>query len=329
MEGQRKIDPPWKDPSEKKRSFRGHVASLAVELKETRNRLASREQSSAAEAQSRMEAENRAKKMEEEVCRLRKCVDERDAQFQASSSTVDKFLKDLDNLRSQILATQASAEASAALAQSAQFQCQILSTELDFKNSLLNEHEACVNRLAEQLNHLQNDLQAKEFSQKRLKDEVLGIEHDLQAIPKGEIGKEFELSKVPEEFSPRNLEKINKILVVKDEEIVKLRDDMRIMSAHWKLVREDLESQLEQHKRDDLELKKRVVKLEFWLHEARVQTRKLQRMGEKRDETLKELKDEMRKREVAGKEKRNFWETSGFKIVVSMSMLILVLFMRR
>lgn len=332
MEKGRESDPLWKDLSEKKQSFRRHVASLAVELKETRSLLASREQLFTTEAQSRLEAEKRAKKMEEEVHRLQKSVDERDAQFQASSSTVDKIFKDLDNLRSLVSATQASADASAAVAQSAQLQCLSLSTELDSKNSLLKEHEARVNRLSEQLSHLTNDLQAKEFFQKQLRDEIGRIENDLmQAVAKGGVSKESEVSNVLEELCARNLEKVNEILRERDEEIEKLRDEIRVMSAHWELKTEDLESQLEQHRRDDMELKKRVLKLEFCLHETRVQMRKLLRMGERRDRALKELKDELatKQSKVVTKEKQNFWETSGFKIVVSMSMLILVLFSRR
>ncbi|KAL0454578.1 UNVERIFIED_CONTAM: Nuclear envelope-associated protein 2 [Sesamum latifolium] len=85
----------------------------------------------------------------------------------------------------------------------------------------------------------------------------------------------------------------------------------------------------EKHHRADQELKKKVLKLEFCLQEARSQTRKLQRMGERRDKALKELRDQLAAKQPSPppiSEKHNFWETSGFKIVVSMSMLILVMF---
>ncbi|WZZ84828.1 hypothetical protein YC2023_113407 [Brassica napus] len=46
-------------------------------------------------------------------------------------------------------------------------------------------------------------------------------------------------------------------------------------------------------------------------------------MGEKRDKAIKELRDQITGKQwnesVPG-EKPNFWDTSGFKIVVSMSM---------
>ena len=95
---------------------------------------------------------------------------------------------------------------------------------------------------------------------------------------------------------------------VKDDEIAKLKDEIKIMSAHWKLKTKELESQvklswfacvmlihaclflvvgscicfksqLEKQRRADQELKKKVLKLEFCLQEARSQTRKLQRVN--------------------------------------------------
>ena len=156
-----------------------------------------------------------------------------------------QHLKELDDLRSQLSVTQATAAASAASAQSAQLQCLALLKELDAKNSSLKDHEVHVNRLGEQLDLLQKDLQAREFSQKHLKDEVLRIEHGImQAIAKAGISKDCELRKVLDEVSPKNFEKINKLLTVKDEEIAKLRDEMRIMSAHWKIKTKELESQV-------------------------------------------------------------------------------------
>ncbi|KAH8507073.1 hypothetical protein H0E87_009583 [Populus deltoides] len=280
------------------------------------------------------EAENKAKIMEEEISRLQERMEERNGQLLASASTADKYLTELDGLRSQLAATQATADASAASAQSAQLQCLALIKELDAKNSSLKEHEERVTRLGEQLDNLQKDLQARESSQKQLKDEVTRIEHDImKAISQAGDSKDCELRKLLDEVSPKNFEKMNKLLVVKDEEITKLKDEIRVMSAHWKLKTKELESQLEKQRRADQELKKRVLKLEFCLQEARAQTRKLQRMGERRDKAIKELRDQLAAKKQAiseaNNDKQNFWETSSFKVVVSMSMLILVVFSKR
>ncbi|KAF2324076.1 hypothetical protein GH714_006502 [Hevea brasiliensis] len=265
------IDPLLKDLNEKKQSFRRNVVSLAAELKEVRSRLASQEHS--------FEAENKAKAMEEEIRSLQKRLEDRNGQLQASATTAEKYLKELDGLRSQLVATQATADASAASAQSAQLQCLSLLKELDVKNSSLKEHEDRMTRLGEQLDNLQKDLQARESSQKQLKDEVLRIEQDImQAIAKTGAGKDCELRKLLDEVSPKNFEKINKLLIVKDEEIAKLKDEIRIMSAHWKLKTKELETQ----------------------------------MGERRDKALKELREQLAtKQQSVAVESKNVLKNDG------------------
>ncbi|GFP87966.1 hypothetical protein PHJA_000940300 [Phtheirospermum japonicum] len=311
--GAREVDPLLRDLNEKKQSFRRNVVSLAAELKE--------------------EAETKAKMMEEELSRLQRNLEEKSVQLQASTSAAEIFVKELDNLRMQLTATKATADASAQSAQSAQLQCSTLVKELEEKNCSLKEHEIRVTKLGEQLDLLQKDLRSREFSQTQLKDEVLRIEHEImKALAEAGSNKHCELRKILDEVSPRNFDNINKLLLVRDQEIVKLRDEIRIMSIHWKLKTKELESQLEKHRRADQELKKKVLKLEFCLQEARAQTRKLQRMGERRDKALKELRDQLAAKQYfapLSSEKQHFWETSRFKVVVTMSMLVLVMFSKR
>ena len=56
-------------------------------------------------------------------------------------------------------------------------------------------------------------------------------------------------------------------------------------------------------------------------------------IGERRDKAIDDLRDQLaakKRSEVVGeKQEQNFWECSGFKIVASMSMLILVIFSKR
>lgn len=54
-------------------------------------------------------------------------------------------------------------------------------------------------------------------------------------------------------------------------------------------------------------------------------------MGERRDKALKELREQLAAKQggPVDSEKPNFWESPSFKIVVSMSMLILVVFSKR
>ncbi|XP_022969673.1 nuclear envelope-associated protein 2-like isoform X2 [Cucurbita maxima] len=273
--------------------------------------------------------------MEREIGRLHVELDEKDEQLKTSANTATKYLHELDGLRLQLATTQATADASAASAQSAQNQCSALLKELDEKNTSLKEHEDRVKRLGEQLDDLQKDLVARESSQKQLKDEVLRVEHEImEALAKSGVSKDCELRKILDEVSPKNVVKINRLLIAKDEEIARLRNEIKTMTAHWKLKTKELESQLEKQRRADQELKKRVLKLEFCLQEARTQTRKLQRIGERREKAIKELRDQLAGKQggassTTESEKLKFWETSGFKVMASMSMLILVVFSKR
>lgn len=55
-------------------------------------------------------------------------------------------------------------------------------------------------------------------------------------------------------------------------------------------------------------------------------------MGERRDKAIKELKDQLATKqqgEIGNIGKQNFWESPSFKVVASMSMLILVVFAKR
>lgn len=145
----------------------------------------------------------------------------------------------------QLSLTRATADASALSAQAAQMQCSALVKELEEKDFSLKEHEARVKKLAEQLDFLQKDLLAREVSQMQLKDEVSRVEHEImEALTKAGVNKDCELRKILDEVSPKNFENIYKLLTVKDQEIAKLRDEIRFMSAHWKLKTKELESQV-------------------------------------------------------------------------------------
>ena len=160
----------------------------------------------------------------------------------------EQYLQELDDLRVQLTVTQAAADASAASAQSAHLQCLTLRKDLDEKNNSIKEHEDRVMRLAEQLDKLQTDLQVREHSQKQLKDEVFRVEQDImEAMAKASINKDCELRRILDEVSPKNFENINRLLSAKDDEIAKLRDEIRMLSAHYKLKIKEMESQVDEH----------------------------------------------------------------------------------
>lgn len=118
----------------------------------------------------------------------------------------------------------------------------MLAEQLDDKTRLLREHEDRVTQLGHQLDNLQRDLKTRECSQKQLRDEVTRIERE---IAKSGKDTECELRRLVEEVSPKNLERVNMLLGAKDEEIAKLKDEIRLMTGHWKLKAKELESQVQ------------------------------------------------------------------------------------
>ncbi|CAH8356669.1 unnamed protein product [Eruca vesicaria subsp. sativa] len=328
------VDPLLKDLDEKKESFRRNVVSLAAELKQVRGRLVSQEQSFLKETQTRKEAEKKAKNMEMEICKLHKRLEERNSQLQASACAAEKLIKDLEEFRSKLNATNQTAEASADSAESTKIQCSMLKQQLDDKTRSLREHEHRVTQLGHQLDDLQREMSLRECSEKQLREELKGIELEVtEAITKGGIGKnDCLLQKFLEDVSPVNFERMNRLVEVSDVEVKKLKDEIRLMSGHWKHKTKELESQLEKQRRTDQDLRKKILKLEFCLQETRSQTRKLQRKEERRDMEIKEIRDMLLEKQQGSDEswdKQKFWDNSGFKIVVSMSMLMLVVVSKR
>ncbi|PKA47591.1 hypothetical protein AXF42_Ash014787 [Apostasia shenzhenica] len=326
------LDPLLRDLNEKKLSFRRNVVSLAAELKDVRNRLAKQEESFVGESQSRQVAESKARDLEEVIGGLHECLNERNGQLRACTLLSEQYFEALNDLRSQLSVTHATAEASASSAEAAQTQCSSLVKELDEKNRCIRENELQIISLSEQLDQLQKNLQERKLSQDQLKEHVWKVEKEIQCIlGKAGDNRDCEVRKILDEVSARNFEKLNKLLSSKDDEIGRLRDEIRFLSAHWKHKTKEFESQIEKHRRADQELKKKVLKLDFCLQETRCQIRKLQRMAEKKDKAIKELREQIEVKEQRGFPygKLNFWESSGFKVIASMSLLILVAIARR
>ncbi|KAL9272876.1 Nuclear envelope-associated protein 2-like protein [Drosera capensis] len=329
----RKVDPLMEDLNEVRQRFRRNVVSMATELKDVRGHLALAEEAYIQESLTRQEAVEKANTMEKEIERLHRDLEERNEAIKALASAAEEYFKELDELKNQLTTTQATANATAASARSAHLQYLALLKELDEKNHYLKQHEDRVHRLAEQLNNLQDELQARESLQNQLRDEVTRVKNDMtEVVEKAGVIKGLELQKVCDEVSFKSFEKMIKLLAAKDEEITKLKDDIRVLSVDWRIKTKEMESQIEKHRRADHELKRRVIKLEFCLQETRSQTRKLLRAEERRDKTMKELKDELTAKQTAlveSTEKQNFWGSPSFKILVSMSMLVLFIFTKR
>ncbi|KAJ0980527.1 hypothetical protein J5N97_008782 [Dioscorea zingiberensis] len=139
-------------------------------------------------------------------------------------------------------------------------------------------------RKCKKLDNLQKKLEARAFSQMQLTDEILRLEKEIiHAVASNVVQKDCGLRKVMEHASSN----------ANDGEIARLKDEIKFLSVNWEMKNTEFESQLEKHWTTDQELKKRVLKLEFCLQEAHSQIRKLQKMEEKREISLKELRDQI------------------------------------
>lgn len=152
-------------------------------------------------------------------------------------------MKELGDIKSQLAATHATAEASALSAESAQSQCILLSKHLHERTGSLKEQEDQVTRLGEQLENLQKELKARESSQKQLRDDVSKVEGHIMRVALASEVNTKENSELDED-SPKNFERIDKLLKVKDDEIARLRDELKIISAHWRFKTQELEDQV-------------------------------------------------------------------------------------
>eukprot|EP00249_Psilotum_nudum_P009723 c22119_g1_i1 orf=189-899(-) len=231
------------------------------------------------------------------------------------------------DLREKLAASDANANATHM--NSTHLQCATLLKEIEEKNELLQEYEKQVTRLGQQLVELQQDLGQREISQKQLRGEVERMEGEIKlAVTRATTNKDSELRKLLDEVSARNLEQLAKHLRAKDDEIVQLKEEIKFTSADFRLKIQDLEAQLEKRRRADQELKKRVIKLECLLQEARSQTWKLQRIAEWRDREIKDLRAQLLMKEADSFVSQNnyrFWDSSRFRLLLSVSAIVLVL----
>lgn len=160
-----------------------------------------------------------------------------------------QFIKDLEEFRSQLDATNQTAGASADSAESTKIQCSVLKQQLDDKTRSLREHEHRVTQLGHQLDDLQRGLSLRECSEKQLREELGRIEREVtESITKAGIGSnDCVLKKFLEDVSPVNFERMNRLVEVNDVEVKKLKDEIRLMSGHWKHQTKELESQVNIH----------------------------------------------------------------------------------
>lgn len=321
------------DLYQKKQNLRriaSEVGSMATELRDMRSRMAAQESSLEQETARRQAAETKAKDLETELELLQNALEEKNSLNASTASVAEQYLRELVDVRVKLGSAQEAADANAAAAALAESQCAMLMKEIQMKNEALQEHNAHTTKLSQQLSDLQQELRLRENSQKQLKDEVERLESEVKvAVTRVAARKDLEMKNSLEELSIKNAEQLSKHMSAKDEEIGRAREEIKLLSAQLRIKAQELEAQVEKHRVADQDLKKRVLKLEFWLQDARTQTRKLQRIAEKRERELKDLRAQLASNANPDKGVHGLWGNQRLKVMMSVTIVILALFARR
>lgn len=158
-----------------------------------------------------------------------------------------QFRNELDGLRSQLSAIQATAESTAVSAKSMLLHCSCLLGKLNDKNNLMTEGEFLVNPVAEQLNQLHKYLKSTDPSLRQFKDYYFSrTESDItDAFAKAGFDNVNEILKIHSDVLSKNSENIDQDLIFEDDGVAKLREDIRVLSAHWENRSKELESQVD------------------------------------------------------------------------------------
>ncbi|MCO5577955.1 hypothetical protein L7F22_031792 [Adiantum nelumboides] len=254
----------------------------------------------------------------------------RNSPCQPELRSVSQYLRELVDGRARLGSVRETAEAHALSAATGQSQCKVLMKELEMKNEALIEQDEYARKLSQQLLDLQLELKKREGSQKQLKEEVQKMEAEMKlAVAKMINQKDSELQSSLQDYSLKNAERLVKHLSLKDEEILRQKEELRVLSAQLKMKARELEVQVDNHQSADQDLRKRVLKLEFWLQQARNQTRKLQRIAERKEKELKDLRAQLASQPSVPKRTTSFWGSPKFKVIMSVSAVALFIFAKR
>ncbi|KAJ7559948.1 hypothetical protein O6H91_04G108000 [Diphasiastrum complanatum] len=235
------------DIQEKKKNLRqiaSEVGIMAAELQDVRKRMAAQESALVLETSKREMAELNARNVERQLEQLHKSLDEKNIQAQNSALVAEQYLKELVDARGQLADAQALVDSKSESALSAQFQLN-LSKELEEKALLVHERDREIVVLKQQLSKLRQDLHQSESSQKELRGEVERLQAEVQvAIGKANPYSSSTVEKFLGEVSSRSAEQFAVHLNAKNEEITRLKEEVKLVSAQLNFKALELKAQV-------------------------------------------------------------------------------------
>jgi hypothetical protein len=156
-----------------------------------------------------------------------------------------QYLRELVDVRAKLGSAQEAAESRAIAASAAESQCASLMKEIESQSEALQEHESRSADLARQMQDLREELRCKEASEQQLKEEMERLEVEMKlAIATASSQNHGEMSSALEGFLQRSSEHLSKGYMIKDEEISRLRDEIRLLSLQLKAKAQELDAQV-------------------------------------------------------------------------------------
>lgn len=312
------------------------VASMATELQRAHSRAAEQEMLLANEVVQRQIVEKNSRVMEREVEELRSKCEKKKAQAHSSSVVAEQYLKELQAARANLAVAEARA-CSASTTCAPRTEYERLRGEADERDAALEETKRSVAALEEEVGTLRRDLERQRELQGELEAEVEDLEAELErCAARARCNKEAEIRKILETLERKDCEKLEARLAEKDEEVSRLREEAESKSSEAKLEAEALRAQANTRSKEEVELRRKLCKLEFWLQESRSHARKLQKAIEQKDKEVKHLRGQVwllkgSQTSAASSSKHKFWMWKALKLptFLSISFIVLVCLVHR
>ncbi|CAM6095768.1 unnamed protein product [Calypogeia fissa] len=247
--------------------------------------------------------------------KMHECLEDARLEAQSSSSIAEQSLKELMDVTERLAEAEEITDSATAAATSYRLQCEILTTELEQRNSELQHWKTCTESLKQELAHAQDEMKQKAPTQNQLRYEAQDLAIQIEmALRRTQSHKECESQKLLNEVSSQNIKHLEKQLMSKDEKIARLKQELE-----------------KQHLLDQ-DLQKKIIQLEFCFGEAQREIRKLNKILEEQDSRClcsHMCLQQETKSSAAGSQPNNFWSNFTLPGLFSVSAIALVCIMKR
>ncbi|KAL2631718.1 hypothetical protein R1flu_016404 [Riccia fluitans] len=325
----------FKEVVEKKQNLRriaSEVGVMAAELHKFRSRGVAREAALQEETARRQAAEAYAKELARELEQMHKCLEDTRSQAESSAERFEQYAGEVAKLRDRLSVSEEVAEAISEYSESAQQQLKELLNEVEEKDLLLREQRDLIAILEEHVRELEEELQRKEESHMHLKYDVHDLDSPIQKSVDGNITtKQSQFRQLLDQVSSRNIDHLERYLSDKDDDVVRLKQDVREANTELRLKTLELNSQMERQERAEQELRKRLVRLELSLQEARSQAKKMKKISGRKEKEMEQLRSQVWLLEGSANasKERHFWDHLRLRTVLSVSLVAMICLLKR